>query len=1059
MSVYVLSNDPIPTMKPLAGGLGEIHNLPARQILTIGVGGIEMIYQFNRDHYCDFNVFEDHRLPSRSYFIPFGTRAAAEQAELTAQRSSSTLVQLLSGEWDFKYYQRFADVPVNLNTDDTEFDSVPVPSCWQFTGYEEPFYVNQKYPFKNDPPAIPTDEPAGVFVSPGKFRVIEGAYNSVGVYRRFFEVHKQDRRFILSFLGAASCIEVYLNGSYIGYAEGSHDTAEFDLTEKIRDGKNELVAVVHKWTNGTYLECQDMFRNNGIFRDVLLYQTDRTHIWDYACNAKKNGGKYTLEIPVTVNAPSGRLEASLMDGERVVASASCSAADGMLTLADLNVREWNAEEPKLYDLYLTLVDESGAVRETVRERYGFKTVEIRNGIYLFNGQAIKLRGVNHHDSMPTTGFTMTAQDMQADIRLMKELNVNCVRTSHYPPDPLFLQLCDFYGLYVIDEADIETHGTIWPIYARINQISNDVKWAAHYQDRVRAMFQRDKNHACIALWSLGNEAGGWKCQDICYEMMKGLTTIPIHYEGVIRTKVKAYDVVSEMYPSVQHVADISDPAKLKKRSMAHFRGKPYVMCEYAHAMGVGPGNMEEYWQILYSDPKYMGGCVWEWCDHAVYHKNGKYAYTYGGDHGEYLHDCNFCVDGMVFPDRKPSTGALEMQNVYRPLRSSVQGNTVTVESKLSFANASYINAEYTVLRDQEVTASGALNTDIGPGASSVNEVEIPQSGDVFVNIKYTDARTGAFIAAEQHTIDSRMPEIRRDNAPVEVTREGSLIRAAFSGGYVVFSATTGFIREYVHGGRQMMNPNPINRFGQGSYLNLFRAPLDNDMNIKRQWEKAGYSSYTVTPAQVEVSGGGSARIAFTNLLRNGKKKLLRAATVFTVYANGCVDVQVQAQVLGHGLPALPRFGLCLEMPAEFENIFYYGRGDRENYPDMLDYAPVGEYATTVTGMHENYIKPQENGNRCDVRFAEISNADGDGLRITAIERPFCFNAAHYTSDQLSKWAHQEDVTQYDSTVLSVDGYMMGTGSNSCGSLPLDPYQFKARRGSTIGFRFNLSPIE
>ena len=896
-------------------------------------------------------------------------------------------------------------------------------------------------------------------MTPRKFKTIDGAYNSVGVYRRFFEVEKQGRRFIISFLGASSCIEVYLNGSYIGYSEGSHNTAEFDLTEKIRDGKNELVAVVHKWTNGTYLECQDMFRNNGIFRDVLLYQTGTTHIWDYACKARKNGGKYTLEIPVAVHAPSGRLEAVLMDGERKVASASCSAADGTLILPDLAVREWNAEEPKLYDLYLILLDEEGNVCETVRERYGFKTVEIRNGVYLFNGRAVKLRGVNHHDSTPTAGYTMTAEELEKDITLMKALNVNCVRTSHYPPDPLFLQLCDQYGIYVVDEADIETHGTVWPVYARINQISNDVKWAGHYKDRVHAMFQRDKNHACIALWSLGNEAGGWRCQDLCYEMLKGLTSIPIHYEGVIRTRVKAYDVVSEMYPAVEHVADISDPAKLKKCSMAHFRGKPYFMCEYAHAMGVGPGNMEEYWQILYSHPKYMGGCVWEWCDHAVYHRDGKYEYTYGGDHGEYLHDGNFCVDGVVFPDRRPSTGALEMQNVYRPLRSSVEGNRITVESKLGFANARYINAEYTILRNQEVVASGALNTDIEPGASSVNEVEIPLSGDVFVNVKYTDARTGAFIAAEQHTIDIRMPEVRRDNGRVDVTREGDRIRAAFNCGYVVFSASTGFIREYVAGGKAMISANPINRFGQGSYLNIFRAPQDNDMYIKTQWEKAGYSSYTLSPAEAEVSGGGSARISFTNLLRNGKKKLLRARTIFTVYANGSIDVEVQAEVLGRRLPALPRFGLCMEMPAGFENVFYYGRGERENYPDMLDYAPVGEYSTSVTGMHEDYIKPQENGNRCDVRFAEISDADGDGLRITAIEKPFCFNAAHYTSGQLSKWTHREDVTQYDSTVVSVDGYMMGTGSNSCGQLPLDPYQFRAKKGSSISFRFNLSPIE
>lgn len=1015
-----------------------------------------MIYQFNRENYCSFDVFEDRRLPSRAYFVPFRTEREAQETELLHTRSGSTLVQLLSGEWDFKYYQKFADVPADFDTDKVTFDKVPVPSCWQFTGYEKPFYVNQKYQFKDDPPRIPTDEPAGVYVAPGKFKVIDGAYNSVGVYRRFFEVEKGEKRFVISFLGAASCIEVYLNGSYIGYAEGAHNTAEFDLTDQICNGQNELVAVVHKWTNGTYLECQDMFRNNGIFRDVLLYQTDSTHIWDYACRSHKEGETYALDLEVTVNNPSGALTASLMDGEKMIATASCDASDGKFHFNALAVEEWSAESPRLYDLYLTLSDADGSPRETVRERYGFKTAAVQDGIYQFNGKPVKLRGVNHHDSSPTGGYTMTPEELLRDVTLMKELNVNCVRTSHYPPDPFFLQLCDQYGIYVVDEADIETHGTCWPLYTKINQISNDIRWAGHYKDRVHAMFQRDKNHACIAMWSLGNEAGGWKCQDACYEMLKKLTPIPIHYEGVIRTPVHAYDVVSEMYPTVQHVADISNPDKLKRRIMAHFRNKPYFMCEYAHAMGVGPGNLEDYWKVIYSNTKYMGGCIWEWCDHAVYHKDGKYAYTYGGDHGEYLHDSNFCVDGLVFPDRTPSTGALEMQQVYRPLRSCMEGNNIVLESKLYFVNAKYINAAYTVMQDGKAVSSGALNTDLEPGSSSVNAVEIPTDGEVLVNVTYTDTRTGDFIAAEQHEVRAQVAELHHGESAARLTREGDLIRAEFQNGCAVFSTGTGYLKEYTVNGKNRINSAPINRFGQGSYVNLFRAPLDNDMYIKKQWQKAGYDSYTVSAAEVELSGS---TVTFTNILRSGKKKLVRVTTAYTVCGDGSIDVQVSLSALRRNLPALPRFGMCLELPSEYEQVSYYGRGARENYPDMRDYAPVGAYTTTVTGMHEDYIKPQENGCRCDVRTAELHGADGTGLRVTAVGRPFCFNAAHYTADQLSKWAHREDVTQYDSTVLSVDGYMMGVGSNSCGPLPLDRYQFIPKKRHEIAFRFNISPIE
>lgn len=1018
-----------------------------------------MIYTLNRDNYRTFEIFQDNRLEPRAYFIPFESLERAKQTQVIDQRAGSALVHVLSGEWDFAYYKKFDEIPTQLDTEHVQFDKVPVPSCWQFTGYEKPFYVNQKYPFRTNPPVIPTgDERGGTYKTPFKFVEAEGAYNSVGVYRRMFSVAGTDRRLVLSFLGAMSCIEVYVNGVYIGYAEGAHNTAEFDITQQAHAGENELLCVVHKWTNGTYLECQDMFRNNGIFRDVLLYETQPTHIWDYACRTRKNGGKYDLKVTVQVASPTGTLSAMLLDGERVLATAQASAAEGELNFPQLDVREWNAEEPRVYDLYITLFDESGAQTECIRQTQGFRTVEIRNGKYLLNGKAIKMRGVNHHDSDPRTGYTMTPQQLLGDIRLMKELNINTVRTSHYPPDPTFLQLCDIYGLYVVDEADIEAHGCVFPVY-KPNRISDDPKWAAHYKDRVHAMYQRDKNRPCVAMWSLGNEAGGIKCQDACYEMLRQLTEIPIHYEGAIRTKRRGYDVISEMYPTVDHVKAIANPAKSNMPGMRRFAGKPYFMCEYAHAMGVGPGSMEDYWQVLYSSDKYMGGCVWEWCDHAIYHENGSYAYTYGGDHGEYVHDSNFCVDGMVFPDRTLSTGALEMQNVYRPLRASVHNGKITVESKLNFRNASYINAEYTVLADEEVTASGALNTDIAPGASSENEVDIPHSGDVFVNIKYTDAKTGTFIAAEQHVVSEKLPVVHAAQGRVEISRAGDNVVAAFEDGQAVFAAATGYLKSYTKHGREYINANPVNRFGQASILNLYRAPMDNDMYLKKQWQKAGYDSYTLSRAKCIVSNGGEATVTFRSAAVAGKKKIFELETVFTILPDGVIKVSMRAKTVQKKLPVLPRFGMCIEMPQSYQNVTYFGRGERENYPDMLDYAAIGEYSLSVAEMHERYIRPQESGNRCDVRYAEISDAMGEGLRVTAASKPLCFNAAHYTVEQLSHWAHREDVLGYDTTVLYIDAYMLGAGSNSCGPTPLKQYSIKPKKGDQICLDFYLSPID
>jgi beta-galactosidase len=573
------------------------------------------------------------------------------------------MVKVLSGDWAFKFYGSIKDVPDKLDSLKVKFSPVTVPSDWQRLGFEEPVYLNCPYQFKTLAPEIPEDMP-------------------VGVYRKIFELDRIADTEIISFLGVANNLSLYVNGKFAGYSEGSHNTAEFDITSLLTAGANELLIVSFKWCNGTFLECQDMFRENGIFRDVLLYEYGEIYINDFEFKTKFVGGS-SYDLNLCVNAVGAYKDYSvkfeLFDGNKSVACDEQPAGEDVdFEFKSLNVKEWSAEIPNVYTAYISLV-KNGKTVSVIRNYIGFKNIEIVNEVFRFNKKSIKFKGVNHHDTNPKKGYVMSADDIKFDLTLMKELNVNAIRTSHYPPDPMLLSLADIMGFYVVDEADIETHGTgsIGPkkLY-KPNLISHDVKWANRYVDRVCRMYFRDRNHPSITMWSLGNEAGGYKNQDICYMFLNGVCPeIPVHYEGAVRTKRVGYDVISEMYTSSENCEKTAKHERGKK-----YFGKPLFLCEYCHAMGVGPGCLEDYWQIFYKYENLMGGCIWEWADHAVWHdlsdKKQKYSYeyTYGGDHGEEMHDGNFCVDGLVYPDRKPHTGALEMKAVYRPIRCEKVGN-------------------------------------------------------------------------------------------------------------------------------------------------------------------------------------------------------------------------------------------------------------------------------------------------------------------------------------------------------------------------------------------------
>ncbi|MGN1202613.1 MAG: glycoside hydrolase family 2 TIM barrel-domain containing protein, partial [Eubacterium sp.] len=551
-----------------------------------------MRYKINKANYRDFNNFAENRLPHRSYFIPFFSREKMNNTTYLTERYESDSVIMLSGEWDFHYYGHSSALPSLLDTECTEFDKVHVPSTWQKTGYDRVNYLNSMYPFRCNPPKTPKNCP-------------------VGIYRKKFNLTKEkDITYIITFLGVSASLDLYVNGAYTGYGEGSHNSREFDLTDFLQDGENEILAVVYKWSTGTYLECQDMFRENGIFRDVYITKQPKAYIFDFQFEAIKTESGYdaALHTDVRGDGNTSLCARLLLDGD-IIAEES-GAANKDIEMKSLPVMEWNAEQPVCYDLILTLYSNNKEL-QSIRQKVGFRTIQLDGYRYLLNGKPIKLKGVNHHDTHPVRGYAMTAEDLQKDIELMKEYNVNCIRTSHYPPDPLMITMCDMYGIYVVDEADIETHGCF---IKNIDLISNDPKWEKHYIDRVEALFERDKNHPCIVMWSMGNEAGGIKNFDACYAFLKTKTNIPVHYEPACRSERVRYDILAHFYTPPEEMRALDRGEWKDPRNY----DAPFFLCEYAHSMGVGPGGLEEYWDVIYSSERFLGGCIWEWADHAHY---------------------------------------------------------------------------------------------------------------------------------------------------------------------------------------------------------------------------------------------------------------------------------------------------------------------------------------------------------------------------------------------------------------------------------------------------------
>lgn len=980
-----------------------------------------MLYQINKENYHRFDIIELNRLPGRSYFIPYPSRAAADAVKPKEKRYRSPKVVCLNGKWDFRFYPIPKDLPDTLDTEHTDFDLIDVPTCWQYRGYDKPFYINIRYQFPYKPPEIPTTEKVGKTFSwmgvdqkimprwkdPGE------EYNFVGVYRRTFSVQQPPKHAVISFMGVASCLDFYLNGSFIGYSEGAHNTAEFDLSGKLLPGENELVAVVHRWCNGTYLESQDMFRSNGIFRDVLLRLSENEDLWDIDAVTEKKDGTYALTLKAeTYGDTTVRFTLS---GHGVQKTAEVETKDkkAEVTFTGLDVQEWTSEDPTLYDIYYETP--AGCVKEKI----GFRTVEIVRDRFLVNGSLLKFKGVNHHDTSCTNGYYLSPDEIERDLKICLDYNINTIRTSHYPPDPLLLELADEYGIYIVDENDLETHGTfamqLPPTY---NSISHDPKWRPRYMDRITRLYQRDKIHSntSIVMWSLGNEAGGYSNTDAMYYFLKEHSKLPVHYESAIHCKRIAYDVGSEMYPSVQMVHDVGE----KKRKQARLNDRPYFMCEYAHAMGVGPGNTEAYWQEVYNYDSLMGGCVWEMVDHAVLHEDG--SYTYGGDHGEWAHDGNFCVDGIFYPDRSPSTGAKIVRFIYRPIRvRHVSGDQFEIFNTTGFSDGTRYRLDF----QWNDGSFSSLNPAVAPLTKALFSVPVGEKveGVRIVTVVTTDTKTGKQVSEEQIVFSRPVPA-----APKAAPLPDS---ATVEGGRLTIRA----------GGKVLLS-------GAEQSTILYRAGTDNDTDAFFSRTMAPYTAQTEEVVSTEKYAHG---VRVVSKVSNKKQKF----TVTDTY-EGTEDGILVTSTLHctSGRGNVPRFGKTFRLDPVFDAVQYVGRCG-ESYADMKEQFPVRSVSCRVSDMTEPNIRPQESGNRMDCSVASVSDGKTT-VTFQAIDRLFELGIKPYTDKALLDMKHREDEVR-TGTYVTIQAFQEGIGTGSCGPVVAPEFLYSAKQDYTLKFLIKVAP--
>ena len=1097
-------------------------------------------------HYENLHILHENTMPDRNYYIP---ARKAYSTSLDA-RDHSDRVQFLNGTWKFRYYDSIYNLQDEFYSEDYDvsgFDDIPVPSVWQMHGYDYHQYTNVRYPFAFDPPYVPKDNPCGAYVTD------------------FIYDQNEDAPLAhLNFEGVDSCFYVWLNGRYVGYSQVSHSTSEFDITEFIRNGSNRLCVLVLKWCDGSYLEDQDKFRMSGIFRDVYILKRSEGAVYDFfiktSCDDIKDPTKADVTIdftaftenycvedrfsskPETVVDKSADsnvdIEVTILDADGSICSSGCvkreicvqggtntnaaeiktTASSSSITLSIDSPVLWNAERPFLYTVIIRCAG------EVITDRIGIREITIENKIVYINGMPIKFHGVNRHDSDPVTGFTISREQIVRDMSLMKQHNVNAIRTSHYPNVPYFYELCDEYGFYVIDEADIEAHGPSELYYADNRWVNKAARWnepiadnpefCESILDRVKRCVIRDKNRPCVVIWSMGNESAYGVTFEKALAWVKSYDKSRLtHYESAQYTDGKRkydysnLDLYSRMYPSISEMAEYIDGDG----------DKPYILCEYCHAMGNGPGDLEDYFQFFDSHETTCGGFVWEWCDHAIYKgkaANGKAMYAYGGDSGETIHDGNFCMDGLVYPDRRPHTGLLEFKNIHRPARiANYDGanGILTLHNYLDFTDIrDYLTMSYEVTYDGHVVTSGNIDVpSVAPhGNGTVSLGLITEMQNLMQNLSTINGsdNSGSSTAADCSSIAERFNDKACINdmiphrAFLRVIYKAAVDSAFIKEGDVLgfdeielgsqdlnkaltsdtaqnlteqdltaqdtISATLHILEtdaEFVISGsgfKYTFDRNTGNFAGiavDGQELlaapcdkTIWRAPTDNDRNIKNEWFRAHYDMVSERTYDTScIVKDVCAVITYTSCLSAPTvQPILRINAEWTVSAEGTITSRMHV-TKNSEFPMLPKFGVRMILKKDMRNVNYIGMGPYESYVDKHHASWHGAFSASIDDMHEDYIMPQENGSHYDCSYVQIGSLRENDIKtdmsahsITVTSAvPFSMNASPYTAEELTTAAHNYELPESGKSVLCIDYRQNGIGSNSCGPELDEKYRF------------------
>ena len=939
-------------------------------------------------------VFEN-REPQRAYYIPKNDGA----------------YKLLNGKWKFKYYERDIDVEENIS-DWTEID---VPSCWQMYGYGigngEVIYPNATYTFAVDPPYVPNENPCGV-------------------YEREFEINNTENNTYIVFEGVCSCAILYINGKYVGYSQGSHLQAEFDITDCVKEGKNTVTAKVLKWCSGSYLEDQDFLKFNGIFRDVYLLLRPKGHIKDIDITTDNQDINIKFDGEALVKLYDN---GTLLDSKEAKGSVKFTVENPVL---------WNAEKPYLYEVVFEYKN------EIISQKVGFRTIEISDSSeLLINGVSVKLKGVNHHDTHPVKGWSVDLEDDINDLKLMKKLNMNTIRTSHYPPHPRFLELCDEMGFYVVLENDLEAHGFVMRkptdcAYDSDNPYwtCNRPEWENSYMDRITRTLERDKNHASVIIWSTGNESGYGKHHATMVDYIHGRDkTRPVHCEDATRIGFpNNVDIHSQMYYSMED---------MKKYAENEDDKRPFFQCEYAHAMGNGPGDIYDYWELIYSNPKFIGGCIWEWADHVILDDG---ILKYGGDFNDPYSCGRFCADGLVFADRSFKAGTLEAKAVYQYIKTELKGTKLTVTNLYDFTNLNEYTLKIEIQADGNTIKEQELVLDLLPKAKTDVELDInlPEKCKYgcYVNVRLYD-KDGYETAICQHKLDVPVSDYENTSGYANITEDENKIYITGENFEYIISKCYGNFESMIINGKQQLE--------DVVKLTAWKAPTDNDVFIARQWGPLDQHMNSMRGENLNVLCSNVYECRIDNgtvtvsacLAGLGRMPFFKYDLVFTFFKNGTVNLDLKGNVR-EDCVWLPRLGFEFKTPYENDKFTYYGMGEYENYVDMCHHSIISMFESDADSEYVNYVHPQEHGNHTRTKLLEMKN----GLTFHTNDK-FEFNVSHYDSYNLTDAKHPHELVKNDTTNIRIDYKVSGVGSNACGPDLAEEYRLDEK---VIHFNFFIN---